>query len=128
MPFIDTEVVKAAFSLAGEDKIRGREQKAHLKKAAERFLPKEIIYRPKAAFSAPLRAWVQRDLAELVDDTLPNGELVKSGFIKREGIARLIDLDRRGIEDRSKEIWQLLSMETWLQSIRQDTQSAASQS
>ena len=41
-----------------------------LKQAAERWLPHEIVHRPKASFSAPLRAWVRGDLHEMIQDVL----------------------------------------------------------
>ena len=48
----------AAFSLPGDQKVHGRTQKFALKEAARQWLPKEVVDRPKASFSAPLRAWV----------------------------------------------------------------------
>jgi asparagine synthase (glutamine-hydrolysing) len=118
VPFVDPEVVKAAFSIPGADKIHRRQGKLALKKAAEAWLPKEIIYRPKASFSAPLRAWVGNELRELVDDVLLNGELVAGGFLRRPALARLVDDERSGREDRSKQIWQLLTLETWCRHVR----------
>src|SRR6516162_8964333 len=54
VPFVDPLVASAAFSIAGSDKIRHRQGKVALKRAAENWLPREIVYRPKASFSAPL--------------------------------------------------------------------------
>ena len=70
VPFVDPLVAQAAFTLAGSDKIRRRQGKVALKQAAESWLPREIVYRPKASFSAPLRAWVRNDLRELINDVL----------------------------------------------------------
>ena len=89
-----------------------------LKKAAEAWLPKEIIYRPKASFSAPLRAWIRNDLRELVDDVLLRGELVGSGFLRQDAVQKLVDDERAGREDYSKQIWQLLTLETWTRNMR----------
>lgn len=122
VPFVDPEVFKAAFSIPGSDKIQRvgakRQGKVALKKAAEAWLPKEIIYRPKASFSAPLRAWVGNELRELVDDTLLDGELVAGGFLRRPALKQLVDDERSGREDRSKQIWQLLTLETWCRHMR----------
>jgi asparagine synthase (glutamine-hydrolysing) len=113
VPFVDPEVVRAAFSITGPDKISGRQGKVALKQAAEAWLPKQIIYRPKASFGVPLRAWVGNELREQVDDVLLAGNLVSSGFLRREAVAQLVDDERAGREDRSKQIWQLLTMEMW---------------
>ncbi len=117
VPFVDPEVVRAAFSFSGPDKISGRKGKLVLKKAAEAWLPDEIIHRPKASFSAPLRAWMAHDLSAMVDDMLLSGELVSSGFLNRSVLGRLVTDDRSGREDRSKQLWQLLSMELWIRNI-----------
>jgi asparagine synthase (glutamine-hydrolysing) len=111
-------VVRAAFSFPGRDKIVGNKGKMPLKAAAEAFLPREIVHRPKGLFSAPLRAWMARDLRPLVDDVLLSGELVGSGFLRREPLQRLVDDDRSGKKDHSKQIWQLLSMELWCRQTR----------
>ncbi len=113
VPFVDVDVVAAAFSISGRDKVRGRAGKVALKRAAEQWLPKEIVYRPKASFGAPIRSWVSRDLRELVDDVLLDGELIRSGVLQREGVRRLIEEERTGREDRAKQIWQLLTLEMW---------------
>jgi asparagine synthase (glutamine-hydrolysing) len=118
VPFVDVEVVRAAFSLPGSAKIAGRSGKLALKRAAESWLPKEIVYRPKASFGAPLRAWISRDLRELVDDVLVDGELVRSGMLRRDAVVRLIEEERSNREDRAKQIWQLLSLELWYDHVR----------
>jgi asparagine synthase (glutamine-hydrolysing) len=113
VPFVDPVVTEAAFSIDGNAKIRGRQGKLALKEAARDWLPPEIVHRPKASFSAPLRAWVRRDLSELIGDVLVGGELVSSGMIRREALTQLIADDHAGHQDRSKQIWQLLSLEMW---------------
>jgi asparagine synthase (glutamine-hydrolysing) len=113
VPYVDKEVAAAAFAIAGSAKIVGRERKAILKQAAEKWLPKEIIYRPKGLFSAPLRAWIRRDLSEMVEDLVAGGTLVTSGLVDKQMVRTMIDDDRRGAADRSKEIWQLLTLEVW---------------
>lgn len=118
VPFVDPLVFDAAFAIPGADKIRGRTQKAALKEAARAWLPDQIIDRPKASFGAPLRAWVTNDLTELIDDELLGGQLVGTGFLRREPLARLVSDQRKGRRDESKQIWQLLSMEWWYRTMR----------
>ncbi|MCG8547833.1 MAG: asparagine synthase (glutamine-hydrolyzing) [Alphaproteobacteria bacterium] len=115
VPYVDREVVAAAFAIAGRYKIAGRQTKAILKKAAEAWLPREVIYRPKGLFSAPLRAWIRRDLQEMVEDLLMQGTMVKAGFLNGGYLRKMVDEDRAGTADRSKEIWQLMTLESWLQ-------------
>ena len=113
VPFVDPVVARAAFSIPGNAKIRRRQGKVALKRAAESWLPHEIVHRPKASFSAPIRAWVRSDLRELINDVLVGGEIVESGMIRRDAVQRLIRDEQAGREDRSRQIWQLLTMELW---------------
>jgi asparagine synthase (glutamine-hydrolysing) len=115
VPYVDREVAAAAFAISGRRKIAGWETKSVLKKAAEPYLPKAVIYRPKGLFSAPLRAWIRRDLQIMVEDLLMGGHLAGSGFLNAGYLRRMVDEDRAGIADRSKEIWQLMTLESWLQ-------------
>ena len=118
VPFVDPVVARAAFSIPGSDKIRRRQGKVALKRAAESWLPREIVYRPKASFSAPLRAWVRNDLQEIINDVLVGGELVSTGMIRPGALRRLIDDEQAGREDHAKQIWQLLSLELWYRNAR----------
>jgi asparagine synthase (glutamine-hydrolysing) len=113
VPFVDTEVFRAAFSMPGSRKIRGRTQKVCLREAAAGWLPKEILERPKASFGAPLRAWVTNDLGPLIDDVLLDGRLVGAGLIEAGPLRAMVADQRSGRSDESKQLWQLLSMELW---------------
>jgi asparagine synthase (glutamine-hydrolysing) len=113
VPFVDPLVAAAAFSIDGRAKISRGRGKVALKQAAEKWLPAEILHRPKASFSAPLRAWVRGDLHEVIQDVLVAGELVSCGMIRRDALSRLIADEQAGRQDRSKEIWQLLTLELW---------------
>jgi asparagine synthase (glutamine-hydrolysing) len=118
VPFVDPFVAQAAFALEGGQKIRHRQGKVALKLAAESWLPREIVYRPKASFSAPLRAWVRNDLQEVIRDVLVAGELVRSGLIRADAVRRLIRDEHTGREDRAKQVWQLLTLELWYRNVR----------
>jgi asparagine synthase (glutamine-hydrolysing) len=118
VPFVDPLVAQAAFSFGGSDKIKGRQGKLALKQAAMNWLPREIVYRPKASFSAPLRAWVRNDLQEVIRDVLVGGEIAQSGMIRAGALQRLIDDEQAGREDRAKQIWQLLTLELWYRNAR----------
>ncbi|MFF1320254.1 asparagine synthase (glutamine-hydrolyzing) [Streptomyces chartreusis] len=113
VPYVDVEVVRAAFAFPGDRKIAGRQGKAVLKEAATSILPREIVYRPKGLFSAPLRAWMSRDLAPLVREVIHDGELVRSGLLRRDALARMAAEDAAGQRDFSKHLWHVLTLEYW---------------
>ena len=115
VPFIDKLVVTRAMQIPGSLKYKNGELKYILKKAAERFLPKKIIYRAKASFGAPIRSWISNDLKEMVDDLLSKENIEKRGFFNYEFIKKVIEDDRNGLEDNAYQIYQFLTLELWCQ-------------
>lgn len=125
VPFLDKGVVDVASRLDVKLKQRGREGKWILKKMAERYLPKSVIYRPKAGFGAPLRRWLKADLKPLVDDLLSEASLQQRGIFKPERVRELIEQDRKGQEDYSYPIFSLLCIELWCRIFIDETMTEA---
>jgi asparagine synthase (glutamine-hydrolysing) len=117
VPFVDPVVFRAAFTFSGAQKIRGRTQKAPLRRVAEDWVPRDVLDRPKASFGAPLRAWVTNDLGPVIDDVLLDGRLVSSGFLRLPALRQMVEDQRSGRLDQSKQLWQLLSMELWYRNV-----------
>lgn len=113
VPFIDKLVIQKAMQIPGKFKIYKNEPKYILKKVAEAFLPKSIIYRPKAAFGAPIRAWISTDLRNMVDELLSKENIERRGILNYEVVRRMIEEDRKGVEDNAYQIYQLLTLELW---------------
>ncbi|MDB5035977.1 MAG: hypothetical protein JWQ98_3218 [Chlorobi bacterium] len=112
-PLIDVELVEFAARLPGKYKINGRVQKYLLKKAAEAYLPREVIYRPKAAFGTPIRAWMKRDLAAKARRRFTHpGDAAR--FIRPELPLRLLAEHGSGKEDHAHRLWGLYAVSLWI--------------
>jgi asparagine synthase (glutamine-hydrolysing) len=114
VPFVDRDVVAAAFGLRAGERIRGGVQKVALKRFAERWLPHDLVHRRKSSFGLPLRAWTARDLRGELDATLPDGALVSHGYLDGAVIRRMIDHNASGRADHAQALWQLLAVEHWM--------------
>lgn len=113
VPFLDNDLVRLANALPSELKQRGTEGKWVLKKAMEPYLPREVIYRPKSGFGAPLRHWLKYELQEMVGDSLSADRLRRRGLFDPKAVADLIADDRAGRVDASYTILGLLCIEVW---------------
>lgn len=113
VPFIDKMVVTKAMQIPGNLKIKKGVSKYILKKVAENFLPKKIIYRPKASFGAPIRSWITKDLKPMIDDLLSEENINKRGFVDYSFVKKIINKDRSGEADYAYQIYQLLTLELW---------------
>ncbi|WP_336515907.1 asparagine synthase (glutamine-hydrolyzing) [Pollutibacter soli] len=113
MPFVDKIFIEEVMRLQGRYKLRGRVGKYIMKKAARKFVPEKIINRPKAAFGAPIRSWISNDLKGMVDDLLSEENIKRRGFLNYPVVKKIIDNDRKGIEDNAYQIYQFLTLEIW---------------
>ncbi len=113
VPFIDKLLITKAMEVPGKFKIKKGVSKYILKKAAEKWLPSKIIYRPKASFGAPIRSWISNDLRPMVDELLSEKVIVKRGFVNYHFVKKMIENDRNGTEDNAYQIYQLLTLELW---------------
>ena len=113
VPLLDHELVELSARIPAALKLKGLTRKYILKRAAERWLPREIVYRRKAGFSAPVRAWLVRDLRGMVEDLLSETNITKRGYFDYEYVKRLIDDNLSGREDNGLKVFQLLTLELW---------------
>lgn len=113
VPFLDHDLVDFASRIPIKYKQRGSIGKWVLKKAMEPYLPKDIIYRPKSGFGAPVRRWIMHDLRELVSDFLSIDSLKSRGLFSPLAVHQLIRDNRCGKIDASYTIFSLLCIEVW---------------
>lgn len=112
-PLVDHRIAEFMFTLPPSMRIKINKQKYLLKKVSERYIPKEVINRPKAPFGSPLRSWLRGPLTEMVDDLLSETSINKRGFYDAATVRDLIEKDRKGMEDNAHYIWILLNNELW---------------
>lgn len=112
-PLTDHLLVEFMFNLTPGYRIKKNTQKYLLKKVSEKYLPDEIVNRPKAPFGSPLRSWIRGPLAVMVDDYLSAESLEKRNLYNPKFVERLIKYDRNGKEDNAHIIWTLLTNEIW---------------
>ncbi|MHB8469206.1 MAG: asparagine synthase (glutamine-hydrolyzing) [Gaiellaceae bacterium] len=120
VPLLDDEVVALASRIPPELKLRRLTRKYLFKKSQEGVLPKEIIWRQKAGFGAPVRSWLVGELKPMVDDVLSPANIAARGLFDPVEVRRLIDDNHAGREDNALRIWSLLTFELWQQSFADD--------
>ncbi|MEZ7206962.1 asparagine synthase (glutamine-hydrolyzing) [Pseudoalteromonas sp. DY56-GL79] len=113
VPFLDKRVVAAAANIPDPLKQKNGVGKYILKKSAEQYLPKSIIYRSKSGFGAPLRSWLNNELKGLVDESLAKEKITQRGIFDADAVWSLIEADRSGKQDYSYPIFSLLCIEAW---------------
>ena len=115
VPMLDHRFVEWALGLPAAMKIADGEGKFVLKRAFERLVPSDILYRPKQGFSVPLASWFRGPLAECFShDVLAKDGLAASGYFDRTVINTLADEHRSGRRDHSRVLWLLWMFHNFL--------------
>jgi asparagine synthase (glutamine-hydrolysing) len=94
-------------------KLRGLKRKYILKRAAETLLPRDVVWRKKAGFGAPIRSWLRGPLRPLVEDLLSEETIKRRGLFRPEEVGRIISANLSGREDYNLQVFQLMTLELW---------------
>jgi asparagine synthase (glutamine-hydrolysing) len=119
VPFLDRSLAEfVAWNVKPQLKLKGKWRpvtKHIFREAMRSMLPDEVMRQPKAGFAAPVDYWLAHDLRPMVDDLLSETQVLRRGLFRPEVVRRYVDEHRRGAEDWSMQIWQLLTLEIWMQ-------------
>jgi len=113
VPLLDHELVELAARIPASVKVAGSELKALMKKALADVLPREILYRTKRGFGAPMGAWLKGALAGMLDGALCEQSLERRGLLHAAPVARLIADHRANRIDGTDRLLALLNLEIW---------------
>jgi asparagine synthase (glutamine-hydrolysing) len=119
VPFLDREFAEfVAWHVPPELKLKGvlrPTTKYILRQAMQGILPDEVLRQPKAGFGAPVDYWLSHDLSAMVDDLLSPRRLRERGYFDPAVVGQLVREQRAGRQDWSLQVWQLLTLELWMQ-------------
>ena len=113
VPFLNQEMLELGARMPTNLKLRGLKRKYILKRAAEKLLPREVVWRKKAGFGAPIRSWLRGPLSPMVDDLLSAETVKRRGLFRPEEVKRIIERNLSGREDYHLQVFQLLNLELW---------------
>jgi asparagine synthase (glutamine-hydrolysing) len=113
VPLLDHELVELAAQIPAAAKVAGGELKALMKKALADVLPREILYRTKRGFGAPMGAWMKGALSEMLAGALSRESVAARGLLDYEPIARLMAEHRANRVDGTDKLLALLNLEIW---------------
>jgi asparagine synthase (glutamine-hydrolysing) len=114
-PYLDRDLTAFALSLPSELRVRRLTTKWVLKKAAEKWLPRNVIYRRKRGLSVPVATWINRGLRGEVDRLLEPERLRRHEFIDEPLVSGLLAEHRSGRANHAKPLWAVVMLEYWLE-------------
>lgn len=113
VPFLDPNVVDFAWRLPIGAKIQGSSGKQILRKLLSRYIPSEIIDRPKMGFGMPVDEWLRGPLVDWADSLLDRDRLIQQGIFVAEPIVRMWEEHRNGVRRWHYKLWNILMFQAW---------------
>lgn len=113
VPFLDHRVVEFFWRVPDSLKIKGLVKKYLLKKAAERRVPRDIVYRKKKGFSVPLPVWFRGSLKPYLHDMLGEASVKRVGLLDATYVRQLLDEHTRGLANHDEKLFALLAFRVW---------------
>jgi asparagine synthase (glutamine-hydrolysing) len=124
-PMLDHCFMEFAARIPKDKKLNGGKGKAILKKALERKLPSELLYRKKMGFDFPVREWFRNEIREYAAAIVVNGPATRD-YLNRETVKKVWTEHQNGTRDRSPQLWMVLMLNLWAKRFAADSKPISS--
>ncbi|MPS69560.1 MAG: amidotransferase 1, exosortase A system-associated [Novosphingobium sp.] len=110
-PLLDHRLIEFAASLPESMRVRGGQGKWLMKRTMRRFLPDQILYRPKQGFVTPIAQWFRGPLAQSAREIASGAALARTGWLDGARLTGVVEEHIAGRADHSRLLWQLLMLD-----------------
>ncbi len=112
-PLLSKDVIHLAQRLPMRDKVRIDQRKVVLRRLLKRYLPEELVDRPKQGFTPPMARWMRGELAPRLEK-LRSSALAERGLVSAAGLGSLVTEHVDGRADHAQLLWSVLALDTWM--------------
>lgn len=113
-PFLDHRVIEFAFNLHLDEKIGRLGNKHILRDILYKYIPRELVDRPKQGFSIPIDKWMRGNMKEFVKDNLNYSKIKDEGILDPDFVREKMSMFFKYKNYSGDKIWYLLAFELWL--------------
>jgi asparagine synthase (glutamine-hydrolysing) len=112
-PFLDQDIIEWAAQLPSDYKYHNGQKKYILKQIVHKYIPREIMERPKMGFGIPIENWLSQELKPLVKEYLSPANLSAHGLFNISAVEKLVNDFFNGHKEKHLKIWYLLMFQMW---------------
>jgi asparagine synthase (glutamine-hydrolysing) len=81
----------------------------------DRYVPRELIDRPKTGFDPPIGEWMRGPLREWAESLLDRRRLADEGWLEPDPVRRRWDEHQRRARNWDYALWTVLQFQAWLE-------------
>jgi asparagine synthase (glutamine-hydrolysing) len=118
VPLLDPNVIEFAASLPLEFKMREGVGKWALRQVLYKYVPKDLIERPKMGFGVPLAEWLRGPLKDWAEVLLDEKRLLEEGFFNVALVRQKWLEHSSGLRNWQAQLWDVLMFQAWLEENR----------
>jgi asparagine synthase (glutamine-hydrolysing) len=121
VPFLDHRVVELAFNTPLSFHTDFIEGKKLLRKLLYKYVPRELIERPKKGFGVPIEHWLRHELRDWAEDYLSEERLNREGYFSTDLVRQRWREHLSGSRNWQYYLWDILMFEIWFDKAKAET-------
>jgi asparagine synthase (glutamine-hydrolysing) len=114
VPLLDHRVIEFAWRLPLNTKIQGKTGKSPLRQLLYKYVPRQLVDRPKRGFAVPVREWLRGPMRSWAEDLLNESRLHNEGYISAKPIRKKWAEHLHGRHNWQPQLWGVLMFQAWL--------------
>ena len=107
-PFLDRDLNQFCWSLPGDFLVKNGKGKLLIRENLKRWLPDELIDRPKSGFGVPIGAWLRKELRDWAEELLNHKEIEQIGIFDAKIVSKFWEDHIEGKTDNHYKLWRLM--------------------
>ena len=118
VPLLDHRLVEFTWSLPTRLLRRNGQSKWPLRQVLDRYVPRDLIERPKMGFGVPIDTWLKGALRDWAEPLLDERRLTEEGLFNPAPIRKAWRAHLDGRENLQHRLWGILMFQSWTEAQR----------